>query len=96
MSTGPIAPMTPFKPATYIIQAEPASERAILQMRIKNQRKELRRLNRLILQYQAASVSNGYQQDAARSNAYRHAAVLAESHPWWFGKRIGRAIRKWL
>jgi hypothetical protein len=73
------------------------SERALLQRRIKNQRAELRRLNRTIItqnqriQYWMLAVSQ------KRTETYRHAAKIAEGpESFWLGRRIAAAIRRWL
>ncbi len=69
-------------------------ERTRLQRRIKNQRKELKRLNmhigalnRMIELYRSKTKEE-------RSNAYRHAAQLAETF-WFGGRRIAAYIRRW-
>ena len=72
---------------------EEATERALLIRRIRNQRKELRRLNQVIL---SNNRSIRYWQDQIkieRTNCYRHAANIAQSYI--FGGRIAKYIRLW-
>lgn len=71
-------------------------ERAKLQGRIKNQRRELRRLNAQARGLDLL-VRNAFNREhTIKTNAYRHAAQMAETfHYWPFGKRIGAYIRKW-
>jgi len=71
-------------------------EKVTLQRRIKNQRRELRRLNTACrgLDLLVRSYSNN--EANVRRSAYQHAAQMAESiHYWPFGKRIGAYIRRW-
>jgi len=69
-------------------------ERAVLLRRIKNQRRELRRLNASNRGLDIL-VRNAYTQESLkRIQSYRHASQIAET--FWFGGRIARAIRKWL
>jgi hypothetical protein len=72
------------------------TERAILQRKIKNQRKALRELNKTMRIYNAMIRQYALERGTERSSAYRHAAVLAESRSWWFGPRIARTIRRWV
>lgn len=76
---------------------EEHGERAALQRRIKNQRRELKRLNAQARAHDLM-VRNAFNRETtARANAYRHAAQMAETfHYWPFGKRIGAYIRKWI
>jgi hypothetical protein len=68
-------------------------ERVILQRRIKNQRRELRRLNAynrgmdMLVRQWSANFSR------ERKFGYQHAAQIAET--FRFGKRIANAIRRW-
>jgi hypothetical protein len=69
------------------------SERAILQRRIKHQRRELKRLNTHLRALDLLVRNSFHKETANRVNAYRHASQIAES--FWFGDRIAKAIRKW-
>lgn len=72
-------------------------ERAALQRRIKNQRKALKQLNRHATDQLRRLEFYREHVPLVRSQAYRHAAQLAETfHYWPFGKRIGAYIRKWI
>jgi len=77
-------------------QAFPDDERRAMQRRIKNQRRELKRLNALYRAMDLLVRSYSSKQAEDRRNAYRHAAQMAENFRYWpFGKRIGAYIRKW-
>lgn len=65
-----------------------------LQTRIKQQRKELRRLNRAIKAKALFAAYLMQKESLARSDAYRHAANIAQWH--LFGYRAARRIRKWI
>jgi hypothetical protein len=76
---------------------EGLAERVLLQRRIKNQRKALRELNKTMKLYSHMIREHVLEKNVQRSNAYRHAAQMAETfHYWPFGKRIGAYIRKWI
>lgn len=75
------------------VETLPTDERKILQRRIKNQRRELRRLNANLRGLDMLVRSYSNQVDRERRNGYRHAATLAET--FWFGSRIAKAIRRW-
>lgn len=71
-------------------------ERALLLRRIKNQRRELRRLNAQARGMDLLVRNMFNKEQTAKTNAYRHAAQMAEGFPYLlFGKRIGARIRKW-
>ncbi len=71
-------------------------ERKTLQRRIKNQRKALREQHKTLRLYSHTISELVAKQTVVRSDAYRHAAVLAETGcRWQFGWQIARTIRKW-
>jgi hypothetical protein len=76
------------------VETLPADDRKTLQRRIKNQRRELRRLNANIRGLDMLVRSYSKQLGEERRNGYRHAAALAET--FWFGRRIATTIRRWL
>lgn len=73
---------------------EEHTERATLQRRIKHQRAEIRRLNRYVITQNRMIRSYILENSVKRSDAYRHAAAIAET--FWFGGRIAKRIRRWL
>lgn len=79
------------------VQEFPDDERRAMQRRIKNQRRELKRLNVQVRGLEMLARNAFNREATARINAYRHAAQIAESIRYWpFGRRIGAYIRKWL
>jgi len=68
-------------------------ERAVLQRRIKHQRRELRRLNASNRGMDLLVRNVFLREIQARKDAYRHAAQLAET--FWFSERIAQYIRRW-
>ena len=73
------------------------NERAILQKRIKNQRRELRRMGRHLRMQQNLIKTLRLQDAVLTSNCYRHAAQMAQSFRYWpWGKRIANYIRQWV
>lgn len=69
------------------------AERAVLVRRIKNQRRELRRLNAQARGLDMLVRNMFNRETTSKINAYRHAARLAET--FWFGGRIANQLRKW-
>jgi hypothetical protein len=69
------------------------TERALLQRRIKNQRRVLRRLERDKIFYRTRMLLLEVEVKKAQTVWMRHAAEIAASH--WFGSRIAKAIRGW-
>jgi hypothetical protein len=65
-------------------------QRRAMQQRIKNQRRELRRLNTACRGMDLLVRTYANKEAESRRNAYRHAAQMAENFRYWpFGKRIG-------
>jgi hypothetical protein len=76
------------------VSSKHLTERNLLQRRIRNQRREIRRLNRQVA-FNSLRIKYWIQQaDARRAEAYRHAASIAGS--CLFGRRIAEYIRQWI
>jgi uncharacterized protein YlxW (UPF0749 family) len=75
------------------VETLPTDERKIMQRRIKNQRRELRRLNANLRGLDMLVRSYSTKLGDERRNGYQHAASIADT--FWCGKRIAAAIRRW-
>lgn len=70
------------------------NEKALLQRRIKNQRRELKRLNKTIIELNLRMSAYRHTQAQTRSFAYKQAADMADRY--FGGRRIADRIRRWI